>query len=103
MKKFGAVQESIVKESLAGQGYGMKKERGAVEATRAVVNRSRLIPVPQWENHHIWPPIGGLRHLIFHEKKNGFSECVVRVGRRVLIDEDKFFQWAEKINGKRLQ
>lgn len=58
--------------------------------------RSRLIPVPKWNDYHIWPPIGGLRHLIFHEKTNGFSDCLVRVGRRVLIDEDKFFEWASK-------
>ncbi len=56
--------------------------------------RSRLIPVPKWNDFHVWPPIGGLRHLIFNEGTNGFSGCLVRVGRRVLIDEDKFFQWA---------
>lgn len=57
---------------------------------------SRLIPVPRWNDYHVWPPIGGLRHLIFNEATNGFSECVVRVGRRVLIDEEKFFAWATK-------
>lgn len=62
----------------------------------------RLIPVTKWNEVHSWPPIGGLRHLIFHEKENGFCECVVRVGRRVLIDEDKFFEWArsEHYNSK---
>lgn len=58
--------------------------------------RTRLIPVTKWNDHHVWPPIGGLRHLIFHEDTNGFSECVVRIGRRVLIDEQKFFAWAAK-------
>lgn len=58
--------------------------------------RSRLIPIPKWNDFHIWPPIGGLRHLVFYEKTNGFSDCLVRVGRRVLIDEDKFFEWASK-------
>ena len=56
--------------------------------------RSRFIPVTQWENHHPWPPIGGLRHLIFFEKTNGFAHCILRIGRRVLIDEEKFFEWA---------
>jgi hypothetical protein len=54
----------------------------------------RLIPVTQWKDYHPWPPIGGLRHLIFFEKTNGFAHCIVRVGRRVLIDEEKFFEWA---------
>ena len=56
-------------------------------------SNTRLIPVPNWSDNHGWPPIGGLRHLIFNEKTNGFSCCVVRIGRRVLIDEAQFFAW----------
>lgn len=59
---------------------------------------TRLIPVSEWPNHHPWPPIGGLRHLVFYEKSNGFTRCVRRVGRRVLIDEAAFFQWVEEQN-----
>ena len=59
---------------------------------------SRLIPVTQWADHHEWPPIGGLRHLIFNEQFNGFSKCVRRVGRRVLIDENAFYQWVNDQN-----
>ncbi len=33
----------------------------------------RLIPLTKWNEHHPWPPIGGLRHLVFHEKSNGFD------------------------------
>lgn len=51
----------------------------------------RLIPVPAWPEHHAWPPIGGLRHLIFYASTNGFDQVIRRVGRRVLIDEDAFF------------
>ena len=56
----------------------------------------RLIPVTEWPKFHPWPPEGGLRHLIFHEKQNGFSRCIRRIGRRVLIDEDEFFLWADE-------
>ena len=55
----------------------------------------RLIPVPKWNEHHAWPPPGGLRHLIFHAESNGFSAAIRRVGRRVLIDEEAFFVWVE--------
>jgi hypothetical protein len=34
---------------------------------------TRLIPVNDWNEYHQWPPVGGLRHLIFHAEKNGFS------------------------------
>lgn len=57
---------------------------------------TRLIPVTDWNKHHQWPPQGGLRHLIFNADRNGFSACIRRVGRRVLIDERAFFAWVEK-------
>ena len=46
-------------------------------------------------------PEGGLRHLIFHADSNGLQEsgALVRVGRKVLIDEEKFFNWINS-NGK---
>ncbi len=53
----------------------------------------RLIPANDWSKFHAWPPLGGLRHLIFHANSNGFDAVVKRVGRRVLIDEDAFFNW----------
>lgn len=56
----------------------------------------RLIPVPRWNDHHEWPPQGGIRHLIFHAKTNGFDRVIRRVGRRILIDEAAFFEWVEK-------
>lgn len=57
---------------------------------------TRFIPLTKWPEFHSWPPIGGLRHLVFNSKMNGFSKCLVRVGRRILIDEKAFFEWARK-------
>lgn len=59
---------------------------------------TRLIPVTEWNDHHTWPPYGGIRHLINQEKVNGFSAVIRRVGRRVLIDERAFFEWVEAQN-----
>ena len=58
------------------------------------ISITRLIPVNEWHEHHAWPPEGGLRHLIFNANKNGFNKVVRRIGRRVLIDEQAFFNWA---------
>ena len=43
---------------------------------------------------------GGIRHNIFHEKTNGLADsgAIVRNGRRVLINEEKFFVWLESQN-----
>ncbi len=56
----------------------------------------RLIPVTKWNEYHPWPPLGGLRHLVFHAKSNGFDKVVKHAGRRVLIDEQAFFEWVEE-------
>jgi hypothetical protein len=43
---------------------------------------------------------GGVRGLIFNENFNGLAQsgAIVRVGRKVLINEAKFFQWLEEQN-----
>lgn len=63
-----------------------------------MTNQTRYIPIPEWEKSHSWPPTGGLRHLIFHANSNGFNKVIKRIGRRVLIDENAFFQWLEDQN-----
>ena len=59
------------------------------------LKQKRIIPLSDWSKFHPWPPLGGLRHLVFHAKQNGFERVVKRAGRRVLIDEDEFFKWIE--------
>jgi len=61
---------------------------------------TRLIPVPKWNDFHLWPPKGGLRHLIFFAEKNGFNKVIKRCGRTILIDERAFFEWVNNQNTK---
>lgn len=61
---------------------------------------SKLIPVTKWNEHFEWPPIGGLRHIIFHAETNGFAPAIKRVGRRVLIDPKKFWEIVEEQNNR---
>ena len=44
---------------------------------------------------------GGLRFQIFHAHSNGLADsgAIVRLGRKVLIDEDKYFDFV--VNGQR--
>ena len=62
--------------------------------------KTRLIPLADWPKYHPWPPIGGLRHIAFNSESNGFRDAILRVGRRVLIDENKFFECAKKESQK---
>ena len=56
--------------------------------------QTQLIPVTVWPEHHFWPSVPGLRYLIFNAKRNGFDAVIRRIGRRVLIDEAAFYEWA---------
>lgn len=52
-----------------------------------------LLTVVQFCAKHKWSKIGGIRYAIFHGATNGFESCVVRFGRKVLLDEAKVMQW----------
>jgi hypothetical protein len=45
-------------------------------------------------------PLGGIRKLLFNARTNGLlaSGAIVKIGRRVLINEAKFFRWVEAQN-----
>lgn len=58
---------------------------------------TRLIPLTQWEKFHPWPTVGGLRHLAFNRDKNGFGPAFVKIGRKLLVDEARFFEIAREI------
>lgn len=59
----------------------------------------RLIPLTKWNDYHIWPTIGGLRHLVANAQKKKFEQVVIKASGRVLIDEDAFFKWAKPRGG----
>ena len=44
------------------------------------------------EEHPAFTP-GGIRWLLFNRRENGLESAVVKIGRRVLIDVDMFFEW----------
>lgn len=58
------------------------------------------LTVTQFVEKHPAFTNGGLRALIFNEKSNRLAEsgAIVRIGRKVLIDEAKFFAWIESQN-----
>jgi hypothetical protein len=41
-----------------------------------------------------------LRWLLFNREINGLQRVVVKVGRRLLIDEEEFFAWIDEQNGR---
>jgi len=57
----------------------------------------RLIPIPAWNQYHLWPTEAGLRYYIFNAEFNGFDKVIKRIGRRILIDEEAFFNWVDRL------
>ena len=64
----------------------------------AVKKQPRLIALVDWNRKYDWPTQGALRHLAQYRASNGFGEAFVKVGRRVVIDEAKFFECVARKN-----
>jgi len=70
-----------------------------------------LLTVRQFADEHRAFPQGSIRNLIFLAenrktsrgviKGNGLDIALVRLGRKVLIDEAKFFEWVDAQQGGR--
>ncbi len=67
-----------------------------VEATVDEPRQTRFIPVSKWNEFREWPPVGGMRHLIFFRNENGFAKVLKRPNRTWLIDEKAFFKWVSE-------
>jgi len=70
------------------------------QQTEAVQAAWIYFTVQQFIKKHPAFTIGGLRALIFNEHTNGLAKsgAIVRIGRKVLIDEQKFFSWVQSLN-----
>ena len=60
----------------------------------------RLIPLVYFNKYYPDPTPSALRWLMFKDV-DGFRRCVVRRGRRVLIDKGEYFRWLQDHNAKR--
>ncbi len=87
------------------------KETTVTQAIKAAYpelpSQSRtLLTVRQFSDKHPAFPQGSLRNFIFLAesrstskekiKGNGLDIALVRIGRKLLIDEDRFFQWIDE-------
>jgi hypothetical protein len=59
-----------------------------------------LLTVQQFSEKHKGFTLGGLRWLLFHRDTNGLSRAVVRLGRKILLDEEEFFAWVDGQNDR---
>lgn len=64
-----------------------------MESQEEKISKPKLIPLSKWNEFHAWPSISGMRNLISKNEDNNFGRCIIRVGRRIVVDEGKFFEW----------
>jgi hypothetical protein len=65
-------------------------ERLPKSLSKLVTVRQFVLIYPAWTQ-------SGMRWLIFNENQNGLNMAIVRIGRKVLIDVDKFEEWVKEI------
>ena len=58
------------------------------------------LTVSQFTAKHTAFNTGGLRSLIFNEHQNGLADsgAIVRIGKKILINESLFFGWVQSQN-----
>ena len=62
-----------------------------------------LSTVQQFCEKHPFISQGGLRFQIFNAQQNGLSAhgAIIRLGRKVLIDESRYFDWVDSLRDEK--
>ena len=64
--------------------------------TRAVEQKEkRFVTLDQFCAEGTWPTLGALRKLVFNAEKSGLDKHLRRVGGRVLLDANGFWEWVD--------
>lgn len=60
-----------------------------------------FVNVPQFAQRQPALTVGGIRGWIFNEHKNGLAEsgAIIRIGKKLMIDEGKFIEWIKSAGG----
>lgn len=60
-----------------------------------LTTNQRYFSVKQFSERHSLSE-GSLRHLIFFKDETGFKNCLRKVGRKIYISEESYFNWMEE-------
>lgn len=60
---------------------------------------SRFIPISKWPEYHPDPSPSSLRWMAFSDPEFR-RKCIVKRGRKHLINEEAYFKWLAQQNGK---
>ena len=74
-------------------------------STKQQTTNPTLSTVQQFCEKHPFISQGGLRFQIFNADNNGLSSfgAIVRMGRKVLIDEFRYFEWVDSLRDEKVR
>jgi len=55
-----------------------------------------IVHASEWHKYHRWPDSAGLMKLIRERESNGLKESVFKIGKRWMVDEEKFLAWSKE-------
>lgn len=56
------------------------------------VNKPQMLTLKQFAEKNPWPNESTLRNLFYKRKENGLDLAFKKIGRRIIVDEEVFFQ-----------
>ncbi len=68
--------------------------------TTPIENIKTYLSVTQLSKRHPAFSPSAIRHLIFSARTNGFQSVIVRVGRKLILEESAFENWVRTQNQK---
>ena len=70
------------------------------EAEKAIpVSGPALLSVKQFLDKHACLTMAWLRAALFNRQTNGLAAAIIQCGRKILIDDARFFEWLEAQQG----
>ena len=78
-------------------------QTSTIETNEAMQPAWLYSTVKQFSERYPAFTVGSLRAIIFNASTNGLTEsgAIVRINRRILLNEPKFFGWVEVAGNKR--
>lgn len=61
--------------------------------TEITPTRPELFTVGQFAERHKWLKLSTLRNILAKRKANGLDKAICKLGKKILINEDLFFEW----------
>ena len=61
-----------------------------------------IVHASEWHKYHRWPDNAGLMKLIRERESNGLGDCCFKIGKRWMVDEEKFLAWSQEYKEKML-